>query len=107
MKFIHPSDDLQAIKNGTKPAVFLFSADWCPDCLYLNPFLDSIEAANPELDFYKLDRDEMMDEAIAQQIRGIPSFTVYKDGKEIGRFVNGDRKTPEQIQEFLNPLKEA
>nr|MCR4912154.1 thioredoxin [Lactobacillus sp.] len=36
---------------------------------------------------------------------GIPSFVVYQDGKEIGRLVNKDRKTKEEVENFLNSLK--
>jgi hypothetical protein len=35
---------------------------------------------------------------------GIPSFVAFHNGEEIGRFVNKDRKTQEQIQEFINSL---
>lgn len=107
MKQIHTPEDAAAKKQSHKPVVFLWSANWCPDCIYLNPFLDQIEAANPDFDFYKLDRDELLDEAIAQDILGIPSFTVFQDGKELGRFVSKLRKSPEEIQKFLDSLKEA
>ncbi|MBF0578902.1 thioredoxin family protein [Erysipelotrichaceae bacterium RD49] len=107
MKQIHTLEEVNQLKNSTKPVVFLWSANWCPDCLYLVPFLDQIEKDNPDFDFYKLDRDELLDEAIDQEILGIPSFTVFKNSKEIGRFVSKLRKTPQEIQEFLNSVKEA
>lgn len=107
MKQVHTIEEINALKNSEKPVVFLWSAAWCPDCVYLVPFLDQIEADNPDFDFYKLDRDELLDEAIAQEILGIPSFTVYQSGKEIGRLVSKLRKTPQEIQGFLNSVKEA
>lgn len=86
--------------------VFIWSTAWCPDCIYLNSFINKIVDANPEFTFYKLNRDTLIDLAEEQGILGIPSFIVFKDGKEIGRFVSKLRKTPEQIQSFLNECKE-
>lgn len=105
MKSLQTIDEVNTQKQSQKPTVFLWSANWCPDCLYLNPYLDGLEAANPDMDFYKLDRDQLLDEAISQEILGIPSFVVYQNGKEIGRFVSKLRKTPEEVQAFLNSLK--
>lgn len=107
MKQIHTAEEVNALKQSSRPVVFLWSANWCPDCLYLYPFLDQIEADNPEFEFYRLDRDELLDEAIDQEILGIPSFTVYQNGKELGRFVSKLRKTPEEISKFLKTIKEA
>lgn len=107
MKTLHTPQEVDTIKQNAGPSVFLWSANWCPDCLYLNPFLDQIEADNPDLTFYKLDRDELLDEAIAQDILGIPSFTVYENGTEKGRMVSKLRKTPQEIQTFFDSLKEV
>jgi hypothetical protein len=35
---------------------------------------------------------------------GIPSFVAFKNGQEAGRFVSKDRKTQEEIEEFLTSL---
>ncbi len=107
MKQLHTPTEVKNAMQQNKPAVLAWSAAWCPDCLYLKTFIDKIVADNPEFDFYMLDRDELLDLAIEQEILGIPSFTVFKDSREIGRFVSKDRKTPEQIQAFLNTCKEA
>ncbi|TKP90930.1 thioredoxin, partial [Enterococcus faecalis] len=37
-------------------------------------------------------------------IFGIPSFVVIDKGQELGRLVNKDRKTKEQITAFLTSL---
>ena len=38
-------------------------------------------------------------------VYGIPSLVVFDKDKEIGRFVNRDRKTKGQINDFLASLK--
>ena len=90
-------------KDGKK--VFLFVADWCGDCRYIYTSLPEIEAENPEFTFIRVDRDEFMDLAKLWDVYGIPSLVVLEKDKEIGRFVNRDRKSKEQINDFLTGLK--
>ncbi len=96
-------DELQAELAGKKVVLF-FTADWCPDCNFIKPAMPEIEADFPQFTFIKVDRDENIDLAADLGIMGIPSFVAYDDGKEIGRFVNKDRKTKEQVESFLNGL---
>ena len=46
-----------------------------------------------------------MDLAKVWDVYGIPSLVVLEKDKEIGRFVNRDRKTKAQITAFLAGLK--
>ena len=80
---------IETIGNGK--VVLFFTADWCPDCRFIKPAMPEIEQ-----DF---------DLAAELNVFGIPSFIVYDNGKEIGRFVNKDRKTKQQVEDFLNNLK--
>ncbi|ARD06509.1 thiol reductase thioredoxin [Lactobacillus amylolyticus] len=84
--------------------VLEFSATWCPDCRFLDPFLPEIEEDFSDSKFYKIDRDGSIDVAKKLNIMGIPSFVVYQDGQEIGRLVNKDRKTKQQVEDFLRSL---
>ncbi|MFD1672728.1 thioredoxin family protein [Agrilactobacillus yilanensis] len=84
--------------------MFLFTASWCGDCRALAPSLPEIEAEHPDYDFISVDRDKFMDLAQKWQIFGIPSFVATKDGKEIGRYVNKERKTKKQVTDFINTL---
>ncbi|RHW51047.1 thioredoxin family protein [Lactobacillus bombicola] len=81
-----------------------FSADWCPDCRFLDQFLPAIEKDFADSKFYQIDRDGAVDLAKEMDIMGIPSFVVYQDGQEIGRLVNKNRKTKEEVENFLRSL---
>ena len=89
-------------QNGR--VVVEFSADWCPDCRFLEPFMPAIEQDFADAKFYNVDRDESIDIAKKLNIMGIPSFVVYQDGQEIGRLVNKDRKTKKEVEDFLRSL---
>lgn len=81
--------------------VFFFTAGWCGDCHFIKPSLPEIEADFPEFQFIEVDRDQFIDVAAEWNIFGIPSFVVIEDGKELGRLVNKDRKTKEEVETFL------
>ena len=51
-----------------------------------------------------VNRDDYMEVAKKWNIYGIPSLVVLENGQEIGRFVNRERKTKMQINEFLAQL---
>ena len=62
------------------------------------------DAEFPEFRFVEIDRDQFIDLASTWNIFGIPSFVVTKNGKELGRLVNKNRKTKEEISLFLRGL---
>ena len=94
---------IETIGNGK--VVLFFTADWCPDCRFIKPAMPEIEQDFSDYTFYEVDRDENINLAAELNVFGIPSFIVYDNGKEIGRFVNKDRKTKQQVEDFLNNLK--
>lgn len=92
-------------KVGDGRYVLFFTAGWCPDCQAIKPAMPAIEQDFSNYHFYQVDRDENIDLAADLNIFGIPSFVAYQDGKEIGRFVSKDRKTKQQVEDFLRNLK--
>ena len=94
---------IETISNSK--VVLFFTAGWCPDCRFIKPAMPEIEQDFSDYTFYEVDRDENIDLAAELNVFGIPSFIVYDNGKEIDRFVNKDRKTKQQVEDFLNNLK--
>lgn len=100
---IHEEELLKKVGDGKY--VLFFDADWCPDCQFIKPAMPEIEKDFPEYTFLEVNRDEQIDLAAELNIFGIPSFIVYDHGKEIGRFVDKNRKTKQQVEDFLRNLK--
>lgn len=84
--------------------VFMFTADWCPDCKVIEPELPELEQKYTQYEFVSVDRDQFIDICVKHDIMGIPSFLVYKDGKQIGSFISKERKSIAQIDAFLAEL---
>ncbi|SFJ10850.1 Thioredoxin [Halobacillus dabanensis] len=104
---INLESDLQ-MKNliAQESVIFLFSADWCPDCRVIEPFLPELEEKYDGWTFVYVDRDKFIHICAENDVFGIPSFLAFKNGEEIGRFVSKNRKTQEQIEEFITSLNQ-
>lgn len=99
----YSTTDVQTVIQDGKYILF-FSATWCPDCKFIEPFMPEIEADYPDYQFVHVDRDQFLDLAKELGIMGIPSFVAFDRGQEIGRFVNKDRKTKAEVEDFINSL---
>ena len=84
--------------------VLFFTAGWCPDCRFIKPAMPEIEEEFSDFNFIQVDRDENIDLCQELDVYGIPSFIVYEDGKEVDRFVNKDRKTKKEVENFLKAI---
>ncbi|MFK4997398.1 thioredoxin family protein [Bacillus sp. N9] len=105
MEKLQSIEQFEQLKKEER-TIFMFSADWCPDCTVIEPILPRLEADYPEYTFIEVDRDQFIDLCGELDIFGIPSFVAYHNGEEAGRFVSKNRKTLEEIEDFMNGLAE-
>ena len=103
MEHLQSIEQFNQLKNSGR-TIFSFSADWCGDCRFIDPYLPTIEGNYTNYRFIKVDRDDFIDLCVELDIFGIPSFIAYNNGVELGRFVNKDRKTQQQIEAFIDGL---
>lgn len=85
-------------------SVGVFTTTWCPDCKRLDMFIDEIIEENQDKQWFTVDRDELPDISNEQNVMGIPSLLVFKNGEKLAHLHSANAKTPEQIREFLNNL---
>ncbi|MCL1950612.1 MAG: thioredoxin family protein [Turicibacter sp.] len=102
MKEIKSVKEFEEAKG--KKSVMMFTAGWCPDCVAVKPVLPDIVSNFPDYEFYSVNRDEFIDLCQDLNIFGIPSFVAYENNLELGRLVNKDRKTQEEIETFIKGL---
>lgn len=100
MENLQSVEQFEQFKNGER-VIFVFSADWCGDCRFIDPFMPEVEEKFSTHTFIKIDRDQFIDLCIEQDVFGIPSFLAFHNSEEVGRFVSKDRKTQEQIEAFI------
>ncbi|MDT4050362.1 thioredoxin family protein, partial [Staphylococcus arlettae] len=63
-----------------------------------------LEEKYNDFNFISVDRDQFMDICVDHGIMGIPSFLVYNDGELLGSYIGKERKSIEQIDDFIASL---
>jgi thiol-disulfide isomerase/thioredoxin len=104
LKNLESMEQFEQLRENGK-TIFMFSAGWCPDCRIIEPILPEIEEKFTDYTFVHIDRDEHIELCQQLDIFGIPSFVAFESGRELGRFVSKDRKTQEEIEEFITGLQ--
>ena len=96
------AEEYAALQNSTTPVVIDFHATWCGPCKVLSPFLEELESEVEDVQFVKLDVDQFPEIAGANQVMGVPTVVILKDGEVKERFVGVQPK--ETIKEKITAL---
>lgn len=104
MNQLESAEQFTQAKELEHISVFVFSANWCPDCRFIEPFMPKLIEKYSDYTFYYVDRDQWISLAQEQMVMGIPSFIGVGRGKELGRFVSKLRKSEAEIDAFLASL---
>ncbi|KAI3748054.1 hypothetical protein L6452_10884 [Arctium lappa] len=78
-------------KQSPKLMVVDFSASWCGPCKMLEPFIRSLASKYQEIDFIKIDVDELKDVAQEFGVQAMPTLVLLKQGKEVERVVGAKK----------------
>lgn len=93
----------ESVLKAERPFIFVMGAPWCGDCRRMEPFFRKmVETYSDRIGFGNADFDE--DPGLREQldIRHIPTFIIYKEGKEIDRLVE-----PRDITTLRNFVEKA
>lgn len=74
-----------------------FYADWCGPCKMLGSVLETMD-----LNIIKINTDKHSELAQKYGVMSIPTVYIYKDGKEMHKFIGF--KSKEEINEIINNL---
>lgn len=81
------SEDFEKLIKGDKPVFVDFFATWCGPCQMMLPLIDEWASEHGEKDYIvaKLDIDKAPNIAAKHNVMGVPTFIIFKDGKEAER----------------------
>jgi len=80
------------ILDSKEVSVVDFWAKWCGPCMVMAPIFLEVEKDISSAKFYKINLDEYSEMAVRYKIFSIPSFIIFKNGKEISKRQGGGSK---------------
>lgn len=91
------------VLEADKPVLVDFWAAWCPPCRLMNPVIAELALDHPELAFVTIDADANRQTVIDHGVLSMPTFLLFKDGREVARLVGSRprRRMEAEIQEAL------
>lgn len=74
------------IINGDTPVLVDFFADWCGPCQTMNPIISDLAIdLKGAVKILKINIDKNQPVSTAFRVRGVPTFVLFKAGKEVWR----------------------
>jgi thioredoxin 1 len=90
-----------AVLNSKLPVIVYFSADWCGPCNMLRPSLDELARTfKGKARLAMLNADESPATFDKYEVRSVPSFILFKDGKPAARQVGAAPKV--KLEQWIN-----
>ena len=96
------AEEYSEIVKSSNPVVIDFHATWCGPCKVLSPILEELDDEIEGVEFVKLDVDQYPQIAGQNQVMGVPTVVILKDGEVKDRFVGVQPK--EVIKEKITSL---
>ena len=93
------------VLDAELPVVLEFEADWCPFCRQMKPIVESVALEHRNTFIIgKLDIDENRQTTEKYQVKGIPTYIVFRNGAVAARFAGAMPKAVFE-QRILDALK--
>lgn len=96
----------ELIHNKDTPVLVDFYAEWCGPCKMMSPVLKEVkDHLGDKVSIIKIDVDKNQALAAKYQVRGVPTFLLFKNGKQLWRQSGGLRK--EELLEIISKHNET
>ncbi|KAL2546806.1 Thioredoxin H2 [Forsythia ovata] len=82
----------QASKQTSNLIVIDFTASWCGPCRYMEPAINEFADKYMNVEFIKIDVDELHDVAQEYGVQAMPTFILIKKGKEVDKLVGAKKE---------------
>ena len=90
------------VLNANEKVLVDFYADWCGPCKMMAPVIEELaEELQGKSKVGKINVDESTDTATQYDVMSIPTIIIFKNGKEVKRFI-GVRDKQELLNEVVN-----
>jgi thioredoxin 1 len=91
------------VLESERPVLVDFTAAWCPPCRVMKPVLAELAEERDDLRVVQLDVDEHQRTAADYGVLSMPTFILFRDGREVQRLVGARprRRLEAELAEVL------
>ncbi len=94
-----------AVLESDRPVLVDFTAAWCPPCRVMKPVLAELADERDDLRVVQLDVDADQRTAAEFGVLSMPTFILFRDGREVQRLVGArpKRRLEAELEAALAP----
>ncbi len=108
IKITTPEHFEKEILNSKTPVIVKFETDWCGACKTMAPtYQKSADLFENKIKFSTIDAGKLQKIASQFEIKGVPTFLFFKDGKVVDKVVGGmlEDEFIQKINDFFEKNK--
>ncbi|KAF9571722.1 hypothetical protein EC968_000240 [Mortierella alpina] len=102
VKAIKSTAEFEELINSGKKVIVDFHAVWCGPCKLIAPKYEKFAEEFPDIEFVKIDVDELSDVSGKAGVRAMPTFQTYYKGDKAGEVLGAD---PTKLKKLITDVQ--